>query len=142
MLIRLWRHKFWNWLYLFAFSIWPKVKTNILIFWEEKELFGWKKSCFIIFLYFNEVLKHFHQNILEVKQNLHWPMIRKIVHIRENLNKARCWRGVVGPWGVTTLGKFCNFSSFLSLETVFPALKLTLNGYLNMNISFSWKLAI
>ena len=43
---------------------------------------------------------------------------------------------------VTTLGKFCNFSPFLNLERAFPELKLTENCYLNMSISFSWKMAI
>ena len=38
---------------------------------------------------------------------------------------------------VTTPGKFCNFSPFSSLEIAFPALRLTENCYLNMNISFS-----
>ena len=38
---------------------------------------------------------------------------------------------------VTTSRKSCNFSALLSLETVFPGLKLTENCYLNMNISFS-----
>ena len=38
---------------------------------------------------------------------------------------------------VTMSRKSCNFSALLSLETVFPALKLTENCYLNMNISFS-----
>ena len=41
------------------------------------------------------------------------------------------------PVLVTTPTKFCNFSALLSLETVFPALKLTENCYLNMNISLS-----
>ena len=38
---------------------------------------------------------------------------------------------------VTMPRKSCNFSALLSLETVFPALKLIENCYLNMNISFS-----
>ena len=38
--------------------------------------------------------------------------------------------------GIATPGKFCNLSPLLNLETVFPALKLTRNCYLNMNISF------
>ena len=37
--------------------------------------------------------------------------------------------------GVTMPGKFCNFLPHL--ETVFAALKLTQNCYINMNISFS-----
>ena len=43
---------------------------------------------------------------------------------------------------LTTPGKVCNFSPLLNLERAFPALKLTENCYLNMNISFSWKMAI
>ena len=39
--------------------------------------------------------------------------------------------------GATKPGKFCNFSPLLNLKIVFPALKLTRNCYLNMNISFS-----
>ena len=36
-----------------------------------------------------------------------------------------------------------SFPSFkLGLETVFPALKLTQNFYINMNILFSWKLVV
>ena len=38
---------------------------------------------------------------------------------------------------VTTPGKFCNYPPLLNLERAFPALKLTENCYLNMNISFS-----
>ena len=37
---------------------------------------------------------------------------------------------------------FCIFFPLLNLQIVFPALKLTRNCYLNMNISFSWKLSI
>ena len=42
-------------------------------------------------------------------------------------------------WGY--LVKYCNFYPRLSLETVFPALKLTQICYINMNISFlkNWK---
>ena len=36
-----------------------------------------------------------------------------------------------------TSGKFGCFYSYLSLETVFPALKLTQNCSINLNISFS-----
>ena len=36
-----------------------------------------------------------------------------------------------------TPGKFCNFSPLLNLERAIPALKLTENCYLNINISFS-----
>ena len=43
----------------------------------------------------------------------------------------------VCPGVVTTQVKFCNFYPHLSLETVFLALKLIQNIYINMNISFS-----
>ena len=42
----------------------------------------------------------------------------------------------------TKPGKFCNFSPLLNLERAFPARKLRENSYLNMNISFSSKMAI
>ena len=67
-------------------------------------------------------------------------MIGKILHIGKNLNKARCWRkSLVCPkhlGGVTMLGKYCNFSLFSNLETVFPALKLTRNCYLKWTFPF------
>ena len=44
--------------------------------------------------------------------------------------------------GVATPGKVCNFFLLLSLETAFPALKLTQSFYLIMSNSFVWKLAI
>ena len=44
--------------------------------------------------------------------------------------------------GVATPGKVCNFFPLLSLETAFPALKLTQSFYLIMSNSFVWKLAI
>ena len=37
---------------------------------------------------------------------------------------------------VATPGKLCSFSNDLSLEAVFPVLKLTQNCYINMNIFF------
>ena len=45
--------------------------------------------------------------------------------------------------GSAATGKFCNLYTHLFLETVFPAIRLTQNFYLqcNMNI-FSWKQAI
>ena len=58
-------------------------------------------------------------------------MTWKILHIGKKLSQVRCWRG-----DLRTLGKLCSFSPLLSLETVFPALKVTQNCYLNVNISF------
>ena len=78
--------------------------------------------------------------IPEVKKNLHWPiMISKMLHIGKNLSKPRCWQtSLVCPkyswrvWG----WKILQFLELI-LETVFPALKLTRNCYLNMKIYFS-----
>ena len=39
-----------------------------------------------------------------------------------------------------TPGKFVYFYSYLKSEKVFPALNLTQNCYVNMKLSFSWKL--
>ena len=42
-------------------------------------------------------------------------------------------------WGYrTTPGKVCILYSHLSLQAVFPALKVTQNCYVNIKISFSW----
>ena len=54
LLTRLWHHKFWTYLIL-IFLLKPiflhdqKVKTNISISWEQKELLRWKKKLFITF---------------------------------------------------------------------------------------------
>ena len=45
-------------------------------------------------------------------------------------------------WGVTTSGRLCIFYLYLSLETVFPAIKLIQNCYINMNIYFYLKWAV
>ena len=42
-----------------------------------------------------------------------------------------------GLRGIATSGRFGNFYLYLSLENVFPAIKLTQNCYINMNISSS-----
>ena len=63
-------------------------------------------------------------------------MIGKMLHIGKNGENVAYLGGAGKP------GKFCNFSPLLNLEIVFPALKLTRNCYLNMNISFSWKMPI
>ena len=59
-----------------------------------------------------------------------------MLHIEKNGKNVPCLGEAAKP------GKFCNFSPQLNLEIVFPALKLTRNCYLNMNISFSWKLPL
>ena len=47
-----------------------------------------------------------------------------------------------GLGGVATPGKVCKFSPHLTLESIFPELKLKQNFYINMKIFFSSKLAI
>ena len=74
-------------------------------------------------------------------------MIGKILHTGKNLSEMRCWQTSLvclkcswGDWeGAATPEIFCIFPPLLSLETVFSALKLTQNCYLNMNISFFLK---
>ena len=90
----------------------------------------------------NVVFKHFHQNIRPIWTN-DWD---NIVYCEESdqrevlVNKFGLSQLQLGILVfVTTPEKFCNF---LSLERAFPALKLTENFYLNMNICFSWKMAI
>ena len=66
------------------------------------------------------------------------------IKIKQNLaylGKSEQNEDTVGGSGSTTPGKYFNSYYHLSLETVFPALKLTQNCYIK-NISFSWKLAI
>ena len=80
--------------------------------------------------------------IPEVKKNLYWSMIEKILHIRENLSKARSWETSLVcfkySWKVSGVSQFqenlSNFHRQLSLGTVFPALKLIQNCYINMSI--------
>ena len=75
------------------------------------------------------------------------------MRIGKSSSKSRCRQTNLVcskySWGiledVTTPGKSCNFYSHLSLQTElhFPAVKLTQNCYININIFFSWyKLAI
>ena len=63
-------------------------------------------------------------------------MIGKMLHIRKNGRNVAYLRGAAKP------GTFSNFSPLLNMEVVFPALKLTRNYCLNINISFSWKLPV
>ena len=88
--------------------------------------------------------------IPDVKKNLHWSIIgKRFLHIGKNPSKARCRRtNLVCPkydWrsGVTaTPEKVCKIYSHLSLETVFPVLKLTQNFYINIHTFFlkNWQL--
>ena len=51
LFFRLWRHKFWNYFYFSNQTIFlraQKVKTNILMSWERKELLKWNKQYFFI----------------------------------------------------------------------------------------------
>ena len=68
------------------------------------------------------------------------------IRLKKNLSKARRWHTSVIPITTRELeasrGTVCNFYSHLSLETVFPALKLTQNCCRNVKISFleNWQL--
>ena len=72
---------------------------------------------------------------------------KALLHIGKNRSKMRCrWTRLVFSkcswvvwWDSTTPGKNCIFYSHLSLETVFPALKVIHNCFIKVEISFSWK---
>ena len=65
----------------------------------------------------------------------YWEESQRIEVLADNFSLSQMQLGILVL--VTTPGKFCNFSPLLNLERAFPALKLTENCYLNMNISFS-----
>ena len=77
-------------------------------------------------------------------------LIWKIMHIEKNPSKARHWwtslgcsKNSWGPWKELLPQKILQFFfAHLSLESVFPVLNLTQSCYMNMNVSFSYKLAI
>ena len=101
----------------------------------------------------NTIFKHIHQNIRA------YPRSKKIC-IDQWLWKYYClsrrvrakrdvgeqvWfvpNTCAGLRGNVTSEIFDYFYSHLSVETVFPALKLIQNHYINVNTSFPWKLAI
>ena len=70
-------------------------------------------------------------------------MGKDFLHIGKNRSKARCRRTILvcpnaigGLGGAATPGKVCNIYSHLSLETVFPVLKLTQNCCINIHTFF------
>ena len=87
--------------------------------------------------------------IPDVKKNLYWSMIgKRFLHIGKNPIKARCRRTILvcpkydcRSGGTATPEKVRNSYSYLSLETVFPVLKLTQNCYINIHTFFlkSWQ---
>ena len=87
-----------------------------------------------------------YQGLSQKQKNLHWPMIMKILLlIQKSLSKERsrrasvvCSKYIWRVWSATSR-KFDHFYSRLSLETVFPALKLKQNC-LNCKHIFSLKL--
>ena len=70
----------------------------------------------------------------------YWEESERIEVLANNFGLSQIQLGILVL--VTKSVKFCNFSPLLKLERAFPALILTENFYLNMNISFSWKMAI
>ena len=70
-------------------------------------------------------------------------MIGELLHTGKNSSKARHWEQiwfvpntVADSGGVAIPGTFCSFYPRLSMETLFPAVKLTQKCYVNMTISF------
>ena len=95
-----------------------------------------------------DIFKNIHQIIRAYprgKKSLHWSMIMKILlYILEEFEQSELKANKCGLFQINsgnlrigaTPGKFCYYSH-LRLETVFPALKLTQNCYIFVNISFS-----
>ena len=63
-----------------------------------------------------------------------WEESEQRVVLANKFVLSKTQLGILGL--VTTPRKFCNFLTFLSTEVAFPALKLTENCYLNINIFF------
>ena len=62
LLTRLWRHKFWNWAYLYNQAVFQLDKNSGKIFkWERKEL-RWNKKHFLSFLRGFSCQTFFHES--------------------------------------------------------------------------------
>ena len=101
---------------------------------------------------YNAIFKHIHQNIrayLRCKEKSalvnNWEKIL-FYTIKNPCKVTRCRTSSFVPDKVWRSGRAAQPKKknyrHLSLETVFPALTLTQNCYINTNISFSWKFAI
>ena len=89
--------------------------------------------------------------ILEAKTRLHGSMVEKIFAYWEKPEQTKVSVNKFDLFVPNTLGgsrgsryprNICNFYTYLSLETVLSAFKLTQNCYVTMKIYFLWKLAI
>ena len=132
-----------------AFSILPQTEKTFLLHLKfERNADCPNKK-------YNAIFEYIHQNIRTYRRNkkdLHWWINEKVLlHIRKNQRKEsiasldKCGlfqMQMRGLGGNAITGKFYIFYLHVILEIVFPALKLTQNCCVNMNISFSWKLWI
>ena len=132
-----------------AFLILPQIEKTFLLHLKLEQNPDWPNKKY------NGIFEYIHQNIRNYrrnKKNLHWSMNEKVLlHIRKNQRKEsiasldKCGlfqMQLTGLGGNAITGKFYIFCLHVILERVFPALKLTRNCCVNMNISFSWKLWI
>ena len=126
-------------LFLFKFIQMQKIKNKIKTRCPKKE--------------YDAIFEHFYHNIKAYRT------CQKIC-IDQWLGKYFClFAGIQAKWGLgeqtrfdpitveesggnPILGKFCKFYSHLILGPLFPGIKLTKNCYINVNISFSEKLAV
>ena len=125
-------------LFLFKFIQMQKIKNKIKTRCPKKE--------------YDAIFEHFYQNIKAYRTC-------KKICIDQWLGKYFCLlAGIQAKWGLgeqtrfdpitveesggnPVLGKFCKFYSHLILGPLFSGIKLTKNCYINVNISFSEKLA-
>ena len=97
---------------------------------------------------YTAIFKHIHQNIrdnprIQTKSALindwesfaYWGEYEQSDQLVTRFGLFQIQKRGLG--GVATSGKFCKFYLYLNLEIVFPAIKLTQNCYININISSS-----
>ena len=140
-----------NWkLYFFVIPSWKEMKKAFPVQLQaEKLCFCFRKKLNKIRLpktqNKNLVFKHLHQNVRPIWTNdwgniAYWEESEQTEMLANKFGWSQRHLGILVL--VTAQGKCCNFPPLSSLEAAFPALKLTENCYLNMNISFPWKMTI
>ena len=108
----------------------------------------WKvKSLLVLNLFISEYLDIFPwkrwSKAFSVKLQIKIRLIKKFEQSELYTNKCRLFQIHLGSLSFGAIpGKFAYFYSHLSLGIARPALKLTLNCYINIKIYFSWKLII
>ena len=102
---------------------------------------------------YNAIFKHIHQNVRAYPRSKnvctdqwlwkYYCLFRRVGAKRDVAEQVSFVSNLFGgSEGQCHLRKIDYFYSHLILETVFPALKLTQNCYINANISLFWKLVI